>query len=408
MHILLFTQYYKPEIVGPGVYLSQLNHFLIASGHEVTVLTGFPNYPTGQVFEEYRGKVFQHENIDGVRIVRSWLYATASKRFWIRAIGFLSFTFTSLIGGLFAIRRADVMYIIPQPLTLGVTGVILAKRAHARIVLNIQDIHPQAVVAVGKLKNRFVIRLLEWFEKWIYRHAHHIIVIAEGFRDNLSAKGVPTNKISVVPNWADADFIKPGPRDNAFRQEINVGSSLTLIYSGSLSNNANLEPVVEAAIKLHDEPFAFVFVGEGVRKEVLQGIAKENKLSNLQFMPFQPLEIYPDVLRAADINLVSLSTQAALVSVPSKIFKCMAAGRPILAITASDNDVDRIIRAAACGICVPPDDPCALVDALRWAAAHPKDLERMGCNARTYFEHNYSSIHCTKNIERILRDVGCA
>ena len=334
MHILLLTQYYKPESVGAAIWLSELVDELTTVGHEVTVLTGFPNHPTGRVFEGYGGKFFQREAISGTQIIRTWLYATPRKTFWARAVGFFSFTISSLLGGLIAVKRADVIYTILQPLTLGMTAVMLAKKTRARVVLNIQDIHPQAAVAVGALRNRRIIRCLEWLERWNYRHADHMVVISEGFRQNLIGKGVPAEKVSVVPNWADPGFIQPGPKDNDFRQEINVGSTFTLVYSGGLTHNSNLEPVIEAAQILRNDPFSFVIVGDGVRKADLQQLAQEKNLSNVQFKPFQPLERYPDVLRAADMNLVTLSTQAALVSVPSKIFKQMAAGRPVLAIAA--------------------------------------------------------------------------
>jgi colanic acid biosynthesis glycosyl transferase WcaI len=406
MNILLITQYYKPESVGAGIYLSQLAEGLVAGGHAVTVLTGFPNYPEGRVFEGYRGKLFQRETIDGVYIVRTWLYATTRKNFWMRAVSFFSFTVSSLLGGLFAIKRPDVIYTILQPLTLGPVSWAIGKKTRAPVVLNIQDIHPEAAVAVGALRNPQAIHFLDWLEKWNYCHTEHTIVISESFRGNLMAKGVPAAKISVVPNWADPDFIQPGPKENEFRRSVGVGTEFLLVYSGTLSHNSNLEPVIGAADILRDEPFRFVIVGEGVRKDDLISMAEARRLSNIKFLPFQPLETYPDVLRAADINLVTLSHQAASVSVPSKIYKQMAAGRPVLAITAEDNELGRMIKTADCGLLVPPDNPRALADALCKAAAHPDELVRMGQNARTYLEQEHSKERCVDQIEKVLECVA--
>jgi len=406
MKILLFTQYYKPESVGAGIYFSQLAEGLVARGHKVTILTGFPNYPAGRVFEGYRDKLFQHEVIDGVHVVRTWLYATKSKNFWIRAVGFFSFTVSSLLGGLLAIRRPDVIYTILQPLTLGPIGWAIGKKTHAPVVLNIQDIHPEAAVAVGALHNQYAIRFLERLEEWNYHHSDHVIVISEGFRENLMNKGVPHKKISVVPNWADPEFIRPGPKQNEFRRSVGVDAEFLVVYSGTLSHNSNLEPVIGASSILRNEPFRFVIVGEGVRKDSLMEMAQDRNLNNIQFLPFQPLERYPNVLRAADINLVTLSNQAASVSVPSKVYKQMAAGRPVLAVTVENNELGRIIKAAECGLLVPPDNPEALADALRWAAAHYDDLTHMGRNARAYLEREHSMEQCIDQIDAVLTRVA--
>lgn len=270
------------------------------------------------------------------------------------------------------------------------------------MVLNIQDIYPDIAIALGFLRNRQVIRFFQAMERFIYRRATAIIVISDGFKENLLGKGVAPSKIYVVPNWADPDFIRPGPKDNSFRQQLDVGGRFTLIYSGNLSHNSNLEPVIDAAELLRDQPFAFVIVGDGVRKTQLERSVKEKQLDNVLFLPFQPLEIYPQVLTAADMNLVTLNTQAAMASVPSKVFKIMASGRPIPAITVQGNEVYRLVSEAKCGLCVPPDDPGALAEALRYAAVHRDELEQMGENGRRYLEENFSRSKCVAQIEEIL------
>src|SRR5439155_14422527 len=137
---------------------------------------------------------------------------------------------------------------------------------------------------------------------------------------------------SIVPNWANAELIKPGVKNNSLRKELAVGDRFTLIYSGGLTHNSNVEPVIYAADILRDEPFAFAIIGEGVQKSRLQQLAAEKRLTNLQFRPFEPLARYPEIPAAADMNLVALNSRATMVSVPSKIYKQMAAGRPVLAI----------------------------------------------------------------------------
>lgn len=402
MHILLLTQYYKPEDVGPAIWIDEMVADLTAMGHEISVLTSFPNYPRGEIFEGYRGKLFQREVLDDISLTRTWIYATHSKSFLSRTLNFGSFSFSAVLGGIFAAKRPDLIYVLMPPLTLGVTGAILALVKRTRLVVNIQDIHPYAAVALGVLRNKRAIRFFEAMEKWIYRRADHIVVISKGFKENLQSKGVPETKLSVVSNWADPDFFSLGDKDNDFREDLHANGKFVLVYSGGLTHNSNLEPVIGAAEILHDKPIQFVIVGEGVRKPALENLVAKKELKNVQFLPFQPLERYPEVLRAADMSLVTLNQQASLVSVPSKIFKQMAIGRPILAITAHDTELDRLVTDAQCGRTVKPDDPLGLADVLSWALENPHDLEQMGRNARNYFEQHLSRDICTKQLEEIF------
>ncbi len=405
MRILIVSPHYKPEeVAAAATFVEEIAVDLTAMGHDVSVLTAFPNYPVGKVFEPYRGKLFQREVYNGIPLTRVWIYATASKKFWPRVLNFGSFSLTALLGGLFTRPRPDVLYVMMPPLTLGVTGVLLGAALRARVVVNVQDIHPYAAVAMGVLKNKRVIRFFERMEKWIYRHVDHIVVISRGFKDNLIEKGTPADKISIIPNWADPDSIRPGPQDNAFRREVGADGKFLVVYSGGLTHNSNLEPVLGAAELLRDEPFEFVLVGDGVRKADLQARAAKARLTNVQFKPFQPLERYPDVLRAADMTLVTLCTPAALVSVPSKIFKQMAAGRPVLAIAPPDTEIERLVTDADCGLVVQPDNPGALAEALRRAASHPDDCARWGTQGRAYFEQHHSRAIGVARLEEVLRN----
>jgi colanic acid biosynthesis glycosyl transferase WcaI len=270
------------------------------------------------------------------------------------------------------------------------------------IVVNVQDIYPDIAISLGMLRHPPVIWAFRRMEKAIYNRASSIVVISDGFRDNLLKKGVPRSKIEIVPNWADPDDIRPGPKDNAFRRSLGVGDRFTVIYSGNLSHNSNLEPFIEAADLLRNEPFSFVVVGEGVHKSRLQEMAMAKELDNVRFLPFQPLAEYPQVLAAADMNLVTLNTQASIASVPSKMFKIMASGRPAMAITDGGNEVHRLITQSGSGMCVPPDDAAGLADALRYAESHRGELEKMGMNARIHLEEHFSRRKCVDAIEEIL------
>jgi len=405
MHVLLVTQYFKPESFGSPIWIYQLAVDLINMGHQVTVLTAFPNYPDRLIFEGYRGKFFMRERLDGVDVIRTYIYASPNKALWSRALNFGSFCVSAALGGLVA-QKPDVIYCIMPPLPLGLSAEFLGLVKRTPVVVNVQDIYPDIAINLGFLRGRVTIRFFQLMERLIYHLAEAVIVISEGFKKNLLAKGVPAQKIQIVSNWADPYFIRPGPKDNPFRHRLNVGDRFTVIYSGSISHNSSLESVIDAAELLQNEPFVFVIVGGGALKSDLERRAKDKHLDNVFFLPFQPLEEYPQVLAAADMNLVSLNTKAATLSVPSKVFKMMASGRPILAITPTGNELHRLITEANCGMCVPPDEPLSVVEALRYAIVHRDDLDRMGANARCYLEEHFSREKCVKQIEAILVQVS--
>jgi colanic acid biosynthesis glycosyl transferase WcaI len=405
MHVLLLTQYFTPENVGSGVWIHQLAQDLIAVGHRVTVLTAFPNYPTGKVFPTYQGKLYVHEEIDGADVVRSWIYSIKDKRFSQRLLQFGSFSVSSLLTGISLRKRPDVVYAILPPLTLGSAALTIGSFKRCPVVINVQDIFPRAAVVTGVLKNRFLIRRLEHLERKTYRDATHIVVISEGFKEDLIKKGVPAEKISIVPNWADPNFILPGVKDNDFRRELNANGKFVVLYSGGLGHNSEVFALLEAATVLREDPILFVIVGDGIHKPELQRVAAERNLNNVIFKPFQPLERYPEVLAACDISVVTLSSEAGSVSVPSKIFKQMAAARSVLAITPERTELERLINAAQCGFSVTPENWKGAADKLRWAAAHPAELESMGGRARSFLQDHHSRAGCTDQIHQILTEV---
>jgi colanic acid biosynthesis glycosyl transferase WcaI len=405
VRVLLISNYYYPENVGAGVYVRQLAVGLRDCGHDVTVLTSLPSYPHGAIFPEYRGRRHLREIVDGIKVVRTYTYATTARSFWPRFFSFGAFCASSALGGFAHLSKADVIYAILPPLPLGVSAWFLSRALRAAMVVNVQDIYPDIAVATGFLKNRWAISVFQRMERWIYRRAARIVVISEGFRENLLRKNVTRDRVSVVPNWADSNAIRPRPRDNAFRRELGVGNGFLVVYSGGLTHNSDLVTVLKAARELSNEHFRFAIVGDGVQKENLERMAVDFALSNVQFLPFQPLERYPEVLAAADVTLVTLHSKATYCSVPSKIYKQMAAGRAVVAITNGPNELTHLIQEAVCGYCVQPDDVGTLVEVLRRCAGNQEYLSQLGANGRSYLERECTVEVCVKRIEQILLEV---
>jgi len=404
MRVLLLSNYYYPETIGASIWITQLAQDLKARGHEVTVVTSFPSYPLGKLFDGYRNRFAHRETVDGMDIIRTFTYATPSKSFWARVAGFGVFCLSAAPGYLRWRRPVDVVYAILPPLPLGVSAWAIAKASGARLVVNIQDIYPDIAVALNYLTNPAAVAFFRRMERWIYRRADRIVVISEGFRQNLMGKGVEAAKLRVVSNWADPDQIIPGPADNPFRRETGANSELLVVYSGGLTHNADMEPVLDAAAQLRGLPVRFAIVGDGVRKQFLVDKAAAAGLDNLKFYPFQPIERYGEVLAAADITLVALNSAATFASVPSKIFKQMAAARPIVAITNPGNELSRLIEDAQCGVTVPPGDSARLADLLRQAADQRDAFAEMGRRGREYLERYCSRKGCVERVEAALAE----
>ncbi len=407
MKILILSNYYHPETIGSGIWVTQLAQDLKSRGHDVTVIASFPSYPQGKIFNGHRNRFSHCETVEGVDVIRTFTYATPNKSFWGRFASFGAFCLSAAPGYFRWRRPVDVVYAILPPLPLGVSAWAIAKLSGARLVVNVQDIYPDIAVALNYLKNPAAVTFFRGMERWIYRHADRIVVISEGFRQNLLAKDVPSGKIDVVFNWADPAQITPGPRDNAFRKETGADGQLLVVYSGGLTHNSDLASVLDAAGQLRGSPIQFAIVGDGVQKECLINRARAARLDNVRFYPFQPIERYGEVLAAADVTLVALNSAATFASMPSKIYKQLAAARPVIAITKPGNELTRLILDAQCGITVPPGDPRLLASALRRALAQRDALAEMGRRGRSYLEQNCSRNGCVTRIESTLAS-ACA
>jgi glycosyltransferase involved in cell wall biosynthesis len=408
VNILITANYYYPESIGAGIWVTQLARDLMGRGHELTVVTSFPSYPRGELFDGYRNRLCGREVVDGVEVIRTFTHATSSKSFWARFAAFGAFCLSAAPGYMRWRRQVDVVYAILPPLPLGVSACAIAKASGARLVVNVQDIYPDVAVALNYLTNPAAVALFRRMERWIYGQAERIVVISEGFRHNLLGKGVASAKIDIVPNWADPDEIVPGPSDNAFRRETGThNDDLLVMYSGGLTHNADILPVLDAAARLRGLPIRFAIVGDGVQKPALVERAASAGLDNVKFYPFQPFARYGEVLAAADVTLVTLNSAATLASVPSKIYKQMAAARPIVAITDACNELSRLVMDAQCGVRVPPGDSGRLATVLTDAMNRRAVFAEMGRRGRAYLERNCSRKTCVARIEAVLVE-ACA
>jgi colanic acid biosynthesis glycosyl transferase WcaI len=308
LRILFIQNHFDPEPTSKGLALARALKDL---GHEVEVITGFPNYPGGNVYPGYRIKPFQIDIMDGVRVVRVPLYPSHDGSGLKRALNYLTFMLSSLIIGGVLTRRPDVIYAYHPPLTTGISVVLLGVLKGAPFVYDIQDLWPDTIAATGVLSSPRALQVIENVCQWVYARARNIIVLSNGFKTRLEERGVPAGKVTVIPNWADESQIQLED-DPDLRRDLGVGERFNIVFAGTMGKAQALESVLEvAATLLVSEPrVQFVFVGGGVELPHLQQIVQEKGLSNVRFLARRPMSEIGRVLACADALLVHLKDDA--------------------------------------------------------------------------------------------------
>lgn len=402
MHILIMAQHYAPEEVSGAALATELAEGLAQRGHKVTFVTCAPNYPYGRVFPGYRNVLRSVEECNDVTIIRVWSYITPNRPFWSRIWNFVTFSIMALLGGMTA-EKPDVIFSYSPPLPLGVSAWLLGGLWRIPWVLRVEDLYPDTAIAAGVLRNRYAISLFKELEKFLYRKATHISLISEGFRKNLLAKGVPPEKLSVAPVWADVDEIRPLPKENGFRQKLGVQGKFLVLYAGNLGITSALEDVIAGAALLRDHSdVVFLVVGEGIKKDVL--VQQAGGLKQVIFLPFQPRASIPEMFAAADLGLVTLNADSSPFSMPSKVFTIMASGRPVMAITPPDSEMAQLLETAQCGINV--GNPQIFAQKILEIKGDPMLMNRWGENGRSYMVEYFSRKKCLDLYESMLQQVA--
>lgn len=406
MRILIYSYNYHPEPIGIAPLMTELAEGLVERGHQVRVLTGMPNYPERIIYPEYQGKLFLTEEKTGVKIQRSYVWVRPHVKLFGRVLLDGSFVVTSLPQALLG-WRPDVILLTVPPLPVSVPATLLSWLYRCPVVLNVQDILPEAAVHVGLLKNKLLIRVFEVLEKFAYRTATKISVIADGFVDNLQGKGVPKEKIERIHNWVDVNFIKPLPKENnAFRSAHNLNGKFVVLYSGNIALTQGLETVIQAAARLNDTPeIAFVIVGEKQALAKLEEYCQLHGAKNVMLLPFVKRNKLPEMLAAADVGLVMQKHNVISFNMPSKIQVLLASGRAIIASVPSTGTAAKAVLSSRGGVVVPPEDPEALAAAVLELYQNPEKAEFHGQEGRKYAVEHYAFEKVLNQYENLFEKV---
>lgn len=391
MKILVVSLYYEPDrCQSNGPIIRALCEDWAEAGHEVTVLTSFPHYNSDQVWPEYRGRWFQRDRVGGVNVIRSYIFVPRKRSGWQRILNYLSFNISSTLSGLFA-GKQDVIFVMSPPLTIGLTAFVLGLLKRIPYCYNLQDIWPEVAVKLGMLRGRRLISFFEAMEKFIYRHSRRIFAISDEFKANLIAKGVPADKVEVIPNFTDTDFIKPMEKANAFSLAHGLLDKFTVLYAGNVGLSQGLEVILDAAEQLKDHSeIAFTIVGEGSSRDELIAEAERRGLQNVKLLPFQPESDVPMVYAAADVALIPLRHGITENSVPCKTYSIMAAAKSYIAGVDEGSTVWKLTDQVGCGVCIEPENGRALAEAVLKLQADANARIRMGAKGRQFVERNFA------------------
>ena len=389
MRFLILTQYFPPETGAAQVRLKEVAKGLQRQGHEVVVVTAFPNHPQGVIPPEYQGYWSMKDEVDGIPVYRTWVYPVQRGRFWKRLLNYFSFTFSSL-WGIFKAGPCDVIFVESPPLFLGMTAVLGKWIKGAKLIFNVSDLWPESAVALGLVTNKTLIRLTEGLETWLYNRSWKLSAVTLGIRETWLKRGIPERKVAFLPNGVNLELFRPLPPDVEMQEKLGLKDKFVLVYAGTMGYAQGLESVLEAANLLReDEHIHFLFLGDGTEKPKLEQMTEELKLTNVQFLGFQPVTDMPRYFSLAGGSIVPLKKLKLFEGArPSKMFPAMGCGVPI--IYSGEGEAVDLIQEAGAGLTVQPESPQEMAAAIRKLSQMPDGGKSLGQNGRQYVEKNYS------------------
>lgn len=405
MRILIVSQYFWPE----AFRINDLAASLKKQGHEVSVLTGFPNYPGGKLFPGYSIRLFQRERYDGVSIIRVPLFPDTSYSFVKRAWNYLSFILSASLLGPFLIGRIDRIVVYqPGPITVGIPAIVLKYFKRAPIIFWVQDVWPDTLEATGLVRRRGILKAVRWLVNFVYRHCDVILVQSRGFIRRVTALGVCSQKIVYMPNWAE-DLYRPVERDDELARKEDMTGGFHVIFAGNIGKAQDFDTLLAAAklLRPHSD-IRFVILGDGAMAEHYVKQAHADGLDNIIFKGRKPVESMPAYFALADVLLVLLKREPIFsLTIPSKLQSYLACGRPIVA--ALEGDAAAIVRESGAGVVCGPGDPIVLAQAILTVyRLTPAQRDALGKAGSAYYDAQFNRAKIVDRFEAILTEYSSA
>lgn len=373
MRILFLSHYFPPEVNAPAIRTHEHARRWAADGHQVTVITGVPNHPRGELFPGYRNRWLQEERVDGIRVIRTWMYLTANQGFARRIASYVLFMVTAVL----AARRAgrpDVVVATSPQFFCGLAGMLVSRLKRRPFVLEVRDLWPDSIVQLGQLRQPTLVRMLEWLERRLYRSARGIVVNTGAFRGHIERCGVPGERIELVYNGIDPDLFHPRPPDTELRRRHALEGRFVVTYMGTLGLAHGLGTVLDAAERLRDRPeVLFLLIGDGAERERLERDLAARGLENVRILGLRPRGEVPAWIASSDLLLVTLRDLPVFSTVvPSKIFEFLGQERPVV-LAAPRGEIRGLVEEAKAAFVIEPERADALAGAVREAMDRPEE-----------------------------------
>lgn len=390
MKIVYVSHYFSPEIGAPSARIHEMARAWIKAGHEVEVVTGFPNHPHGEIYPGYQSQAYFQEELDGIKVHRVWTYVTPNRGLIKRTLGHISLWISALLFAAKHIDSPDIVIGTSPTLFSVMAARRLAKRNQVPFVMEVRDLWPGIFVDLGVITNPHVIKMLEIWELWIYRQADRIVTVTEGFKQNISSRGINPDKIHTIPNGADLSKYQPGERSTSLAEELDLVDKFIVLYLGAHGISHGLETMLEAAGELSAlDDLVFLFVGDGSKKIELQEKADAERLRNVVFLPPITKDLVPSYYNLADICLVPLrDVELFQTFIPSKMFEIMAMGKPIVA--SLSGEAASIMRSSGGALMAEPENAGEIINAIKALYRDPQRRLELGQNGRKFVEARYS------------------
>lgn len=395
MKILLLTQWFDPEPTFKGLLFAQA---LRDKGHEVEVLTGFPNYPGGKVYDGYKISLYQKEVLDGIIVHRVPLYPSHNSSALKRICNYISFMASSTIIGLIKTRNIDVIYSYHPPLTTSLSALLLGFFKRTPFVVDIQDLWPDTLAATGMINNKKVLNIVDNVCDFVYKRAAKIVVLSPGFRSRLLSKNVPESKVEVIYNWCNE------PALNNYEEcsvKLPANDRLNLVFAGNLGLAQGLPAIIKAAKIVMEKSLEvnIVFLGDGVAKQDAIYQAKELMLDNVFFLPRVPMTQVGGILNKSDMLLVHLNDEELFrITIPSRTQANLAVGKPI--IMGVSGDAADLVEKSGSGVTCIPNSPESLASAIETLVLKTEQERiEMGNKAQSFY---YENLSLKKGVEQFI------
>lgn len=353
MKILFLTDNFYPEVNAPANRTYEHCREWVKSGANVTVITCVPNFPKGEVFAGYKNKLYQTEYIDGIKVVRVWSYITANEGTVKRILDYISFAVMAFFTSLF--YKSDIIIATSPQFFTAIAGAFSSIFKRKPWMMEVRDIWPESIVAVGAIKNNRIIHFLEKIEKWLYHRANKIVVVTDSFKLDIIKKGLNEDKIEVIKNGVNLDKFTPIPKNKKILQDLGLDNKFVIAYFGTHGMAHKLDFILKSAVHVKDAEIHFLLIGDGAERENLCQLKNSLKITNVTMLPSVPKDEIQDYISVIDVALVNLKKSDTFKSViPSKIFENAAMGKPIL--LGVEGESKQIVESYKAGLSFEPEN----------------------------------------------------